>query len=672
MSVGTSPTATFSEGMNSATITTSTFQLRDSASAVVPATVSYDAATRTARLTTQAALASGESYTVTVKGGSSGVKDAQGNPLASDFGWTFGTEASAPQLLVLTSTTRPFGFYVGEILKAEGLNSFTTLDIAFISPGLLSSFDVVLLGESVLSATQVSTLSSWVSGGGNLIAMRPDKQLAGLLGLTVASGTRSNAYVDVNTGTQAGAGIVGTTMQYHGTADNYVLNGATAIATLYASTSTATSNAAVTLRSVGSNGGEAAAFTYDLARSVVYTRQGNPSWAGQERDGVTGIRPDDMFYSTWLNTARVDIPQADEQQRLLANLITRMNADRMPMPRLWYLPRGEKAVVVMSGDDHSPTNAPGGTQFAFDRFEELSPAGCDVDAWECVRATSYIYPNSVLTAAQANAYAAQGFEIGLHPVVASCPTTPISKSDLSTVFTTQLAAWNAKYGSLGSPRSSRTHCVYWPDWSSTAEVELANGIRLDANYYHYPNAWLGARPGFLNGGGFPMRFATASGVPIDVFQQNTNLNDEVTTSYQTHIATLLDNALGTKGYYGAFGINMHTDNPGMHPGSEVVVEEAQARGVPVISYAQLLDWVDARDRSTVRGISWSAGTFTFDVTADPQADGLQVLLPTQGPSGTLTGLSRTGSVVPYSVQTIKGVQYAVFSAATGTFEATYS
>ena len=37
------------------------------------------------------------------------------------------------------------------------------------------------------------------------------------------------------------------------------------------------------------NGGQAAAFTYDLARSVVYTRQGNPAWAGQERDGD---RPD--------------------------------------------------------------------------------------------------------------------------------------------------------------------------------------------------------------------------------------------------------------------------------------------------------------------------------------------------------------------------------------------
>ena len=42
--------------------------------------------------------------------------------------------------------------------------------------------------------------------------------------------------------------------------------------------------AAVTLRTVGSLGGRAAAFTYDLAKSVVYTRQGNPAWAGQARE----------------------------------------------------------------------------------------------------------------------------------------------------------------------------------------------------------------------------------------------------------------------------------------------------------------------------------------------------------------------------------------------------
>ena len=62
-----------------------------------------------------------------------------------------------------------------------------------------------------------------------------------------------------------------------------------------------------------------------------------------------------------------------------------MERDRLPLPRFWYLPRGEKAVVVMSGDDHSPTQAPGGTASHFDRFKQLSPAGCVVANWECIR-----------------------------------------------------------------------------------------------------------------------------------------------------------------------------------------------------------------------------------------------------------------------------------------------
>ena len=68
-----------------------------------------------------------------------------------------------------------------------------------------------------------------MTGGGNLIAMRPDKQLAGLLGLADAGGTLANAYLLVNTASTPGAGIVGQTLQYHGTSDRYTLNGATAI-----------------------------------------------------------------------------------------------------------------------------------------------------------------------------------------------------------------------------------------------------------------------------------------------------------------------------------------------------------------------------------------------------------------------------------------------------------
>src|SRR5262249_28458766 len=145
---------------------------------------------------------------------------------------------------------------------------------------------------------------------------------------------------------------------------------------------TATGNPAVTLRLVGSNGGQAAAFTYDLARSIVYTRQGNPAWAGQDRDGNGVIRSDDFFYGAmtgdvqpgWGEFSKMAIPQAHKQRRLLATLILQMTAHRKPLPRFWYLPRGLKAAVVMSGDDH----ALNGTAGRWDSYLAASTAGCSV------------------------------------------------------------------------------------------------------------------------------------------------------------------------------------------------------------------------------------------------------------------------------------------------------
>jgi len=42
----------------------------------------------------------------------------------------------------------------------------------------------------------------------------------------------------------------------------------------------------------------------------------------------------------------LQVPQADEQQRLLTNLIQMMNVRRKPLPRFWYLPNGYQAAVI--------------------------------------------------------------------------------------------------------------------------------------------------------------------------------------------------------------------------------------------------------------------------------------------------------------------------------------
>jgi hypothetical protein len=661
---------TFSENMNAATITTSTFLLRDSLNSQVPAAVTYNSANRTAILSPSSALEAGKTYTATVVGGAGGVADVAGNRLSVNFSWSFSTSSASPNgsggpILVVASAANPFSRYLAEILTAEGMNAFSVLDISTVTDTVLAGYDVVVLGQIALTTSQVTMFTSWVTAGGNLIAMRPDKKLAGLLGLTDAGTTLSEGYLLVNTASGPGKGIVGQTIQYHGTADRYTMNGATSVASLYTNATTATSSPAVSLRSVGTNGGQAAAFTYDLARSVVYTRQGNPAWAGQERDGLSPLRSNDLFYPDWVDLNKVAIPQADEQQRLFANLILQMNFDKKPLPRFWYFPDGYEAAVVMTGDDHGQD----GTAGRFEQYIASSPVGCSVDDWECIRSSSYIYPDPVgaVTNAQAAAYNAAGFEIGLH-VNTGC--ADYTRQQLEDYFDTQMAEFRAIWPSLPAVVSHRAHCIAWSGYTTMAEVEAMHGIRMDVTYYYWPGSWVANRPGFFTGSGMPMRFATAAGEIIDVYQAATQMTDESGQTYPYTIDALLDKAIGPEGYYGAFTANIHTDSSGS-PYSDAIINSALNRGIPVISARQLLKWVDGRNGSSFSSFSATGSTVSFSVTVGQGANGLEAMVPK--PSGkSISGIRRDGVTVGYVSKVVKGQDYAVFAAVAGNYVVTFT
>jgi hypothetical protein len=678
LTIGSNVSATFNEPMDTTTINSQAFQLADSVGNFVGGTVSYVAASSRLVFTPTTDLQSQTTYTATVRGT---VRDIFGNALGSDVTWSFTTAAPPPNtgpggpVLIVSSAQNPFTRYLGEILLNEGMNEFTVQDIATVTDSTLSSYDVVILGDMKLTATQASMFTGWVNGGGRLIAMHPDPQLDSLFGLSAGGGTLSDAYLVVDTTTNPGSGIVGQSMQFHGTADLYGLAGATAFATLYSDGSTATSHPAVTWFNPGV--GQAAAFTYDLARSVVYTRQGNPAWSGQDRDGYIDpavgsgqIRSDDLYYGAasfdpqpdWVDFNKIVIPQADEQQRLLVNLIEQMNMTKKPLPRFWYFPSGFKAVVIMTGDDHGA----GGTSGRFDQYLADSPANCSVADWTCVRATSYIFKPSIPNYLN---YVSQGFEIANH--ADNSPTcTNFTPTSLDQAITTQLNQFTQLYPGIPASRTNRTHCVLWSDYDSEPQILLNHGIRFDTSYYYWPGSWVNGRSGLFTGSGMPMRYADRSGNIFDVYQATTQMPDEDPWDYTPAIDTLLDNALGPQGFYGAFTMNMHTDQA-QSTGSNIIVAEAQSRNVPIVSSLQMLTWLDGRNSSSFGSLSWNGSALTFTVTAGTGARNLQGMLPLDSTAGSLTSLTLNGGAVAFTTQTVKGLRYAIFSAAGGSYQATY-
>src|SRR5207244_108226 len=162
-------------------------------------------------------------------------------------------------------------------------------------------------------------------------------------------------------------------------------------------------------------------------------------------------------------------------------------------------------------------------------------AGCSVARWECIRGTSYMYPNTPFTNTQAAAYASEGFEVALHVTTNCADYTPAT---FETFVTDQLATFRAKYTSVPAPVTNRTHCIAWSDYVSQPKIELNHGIRFDTNYYYWPGTWVQDRPGFFTGSGMPMRFADVDGSAIDVYQATTQMTDESDQTFPYNINTL--------------------------------------------------------------------------------------------------------------------------------------
>ncbi len=661
----------FSEALDETSVAGANISLVDSHGASVSVTRRYTSGTYELFIEPSEPLRGTTTYTLTIER-DGGLRDIEGNLLEGDYVLTFKTELVLPTaaggpMLVLYSEADGFSQYYAEILRAEGFTAFAQLDVDDLLATDLSLYVTMIVGSINLSTAQVDHIINWVEAGGNLILMRPEADLHELAGVTV-SGTQGDGYLSIASTTREGAGLVHETIQYHGTADLYSAASGDIIASLHTGSTTPAIEPAVILRTVGTAGGQVATFAFDLARSVIYSRQGNPANAGLDVNGDGVPRPNDLFHPNYVDLSKVAIPQADEQQRLLAHLILTMSEDQMPIPRFWYLPHLHKVAIMMTIDDHSP--ASGATKNYFNSLIASSTPACALDDWECLRATvwTYVAPNNSITNNEASSFASQGFEFGVH-VRGPEPCTAYSLDIYRATYVQQLFGFNHFYSSLPTQLTHRYHCIVWSDWSDQVEVMADSDIRLDLNYYYWPASWVQNRPGYFTGSGFPMRYTNINGFAHNVYQAPTQLVNENGMIYPDKVQEMIDLARGTQGYFGILGT--HGDNRG--DGFEQAMKNvAYTNNVPLITAEQALKWTDARNESTYRNLSFANGILSFTLEPASNADGLMVMLPTEVGSESLVTVRKNGGAYAHSTTTIKGIEYVVFSGTDGDYAIEYT
>jgi hypothetical protein len=622
---------------------------------------------------------------------SSGSPYAEVDPLKK---WPSTPRDASPILLLINEgSDNPFGLYLAEILRAEGLNSFQVARVSDLDNAPLEWFDLVLLAEGPLNGAQADLLEAYVNGGGRLVATRPDVRLAALFGLERMTGSTADGYLQVNPDHPIGRGAAREALQFHGIANHYRLAGATALAWLLDDAQSPTGFPALTTHRYGQ--GQAALWAFDLSRSIAYTRQGNPAWADQERDRLEGFRACDMF-TNWVDLDRLHIPQADEQQRLLANLLTALSRDARPLPRLWYFPGGSEAMLIATADSHG--NPASAVEDVLSHVEQRAGhmsvyyTAFPSSDWRrtakkaVLEAQGFALLESVLadrlsspTPHQVAEWRARGHEFGLHPFV---------EEGLQAGW---YRYWKEFTGLGYGPVSPtvRTHRVLWKGWVESARFQAAHGLQMNLDFYHVGPAFQKKNGqwayGHFTGSGLPMKFVDEQGRILNIYQQLTQLADEhllqvpwgpedwmkLSPDEASQVSRMLLRRSKERDH-SAIVAQFHIDSfaagepymSGAGRWLEATLDCAVEHGIPIWSAAEWLHFTRIRHDAALKDLQWdrTTGRLSFQLSTQVALDfEMTVMLPAQHAQTRLAQIQVDGRAVPHNQRELRGVNYACVS-----------
>ena len=580
-------------------------------------------------------------------------------------------EKSVQPILILASHNN-FGTYTGEILKAEGFNEFITdsLGSRKVSKTFLSQFDQIILTEQVNDEQTWNIFRRYVRKGGNLITFQPGQVPADLFGIERIPGNIDEAYISIDTSSGEGNSLTSKRIQIHGVAERHALKNAKTVAWFCDKSDSEQEFPAVVTNSYGK--GQTAAFLYNLPGNIVYTRQGNPEFAGIEKDGIPGLRAMDLFADGWIDTLNSVINQADEQMTLLTHCIERMSRNGKPLPRIWYFPDALKCLVTLTNDGEFK-----GEKVFESQFRDVDSTGAKMSL--------YLLESTRVTKQWTEKWINRGFEISGHPDDTKEATGPVW-SNMEKVVSAKMKEISDLFG---VPMSTVVnHWFVWcgkneygdPEFSAQAEIEAMHGLLMDVNYAHYDNNSVqghflgppGNRQGNFTGSGLPMRFAESSGKIIDIYQHLNNVYDQQYTEnhdpdgFFSCFKGLMERSMNEE-VYSFISIKSHNDEYYFSRDPLLkMLTYANNKGIPVWTASQLAEFLKMRDEARFADISWSGNKLSFNLQSSVNhSSGLTIMVPQKYGINKLRGIKCNGKEVEFIKRSVKGTGYAFMTVKPG-------
>ena len=164
VALNSSLSATFSEAMTNASLTTASVKLATTGGAAVAGTVSVSG--NTATFTPTAALAAGTQYTATI---TTAAKDAAGNAMVANFTWSFTTAAVLDTTPPTVSANSPAG-------GATGVAPNSSVSATFSEP--MTNSTLTTASFMLATTTGGTPVTGMVNVSGNIATFTPSANLA--------------------------------------------------------------------------------------------------------------------------------------------------------------------------------------------------------------------------------------------------------------------------------------------------------------------------------------------------------------------------------------------------------------------------------------------------------------------------------------------------------------
>ena len=592
--------------------------------------------------------------------------------VVSLFYFTGCSEYKTSLPILVLATEEGFGSYTGEILRTEGWNEFImdSLNNELINSSYLNKFNIVILCETSLDNAEIKLISDYVRRGGNLIVFRPDSGLAELFGIEGRNGNISDGNLIINSADELCKGLIDKQMQFHGIADKYSEAKGRIMASFIDNSASENKFPAVVYNVYGQ--GHAIAFLYNLPKSIVYTRQGNPLLAGLETDSINGLRAMDLFTGGWLQSSTNILNQADEQMRLLSVCIRNLMDPIGPIPRFWYFPDSLSCLVTLTNDGETSNET------------EFEPQFRDVDSLNG-RMTLYVMQTQKVSRTWVDKWTGKGFEISGHPDNTSEAGNP-KWVNVNNVLGRKQEEISESYGL--QMNTVVNHWFVWcgrdssgnQEFACQAAIEASRGVGMDVNYAHYDNnareghflGPLGINQGNFTGSGLPMKFSTSGGKVLNIYQHLNNVYDQQymenrdTAGFFYCFKGLMDRSLDEE-VYSFISVKSHNDEyefsrkPLMR-----MLQYAKTRNVPVWTASELLDFMRVKDAASFDDIKWEGDELSFMLNSPVNGKaGLTFFLPVESGDKTVSAVNINGQSRSFYLRSVKGQEYAFVTVTPG-------